>query len=87
MPNLKYINWYQIAKNDILKTAVTQLEMPINYPKVEFPTSKLPPPSNSWHSSRIVNQVIRDNPDQVRHYEEYADVSLSDAQRAKQGLG
>ena len=65
---------------------VQQLEMPIKVPTILFPTSKLPPESD-WHAARIINQIIRDNPDELRNYEEYAwQDGATDAQRSKKGL-
>ena len=71
-------NWY--------RTAVKQLEMPLKLPNIKFPTSKLPPDSD-WHSARVINQIIRDNPDEVRNYQALDNnENHTDAQRLKVGL-
>ena len=65
---------------------VQQLEMPIKLPPSPFPTSTLPPESD-WHTARIINQIIRDNPDELRSYIENveSDKELTDAQRDRLG--
>ena len=77
-------SWYKTAMQSL--AGVQQLEMPLKLPPSPFPTSTLPPESD-WHAARIINQIIRDNPDELRNYEEYAwQDGATDAQRSKKGL-